>query len=51
MVLAAAVVLSLLATALLAASKNWQNAGLGDLSQYYETGNSADPGYVSTVRP
>ena len=29
MVLAAAVVLSLLATALLAASKNWQNAGLG----------------------
>lgn len=50
MVLAAAVVLSLLATALLAASKNWQNAGLGDLSQYYETGNSADPGYVSTVR-
>ena len=46
MVLAAAVVLSLLATALLAASKNWQNAGLGDLSQYYETGNSADPGYV-----
>ena len=50
MVLAAAVVLSLLATALLAASKNWQDAGLGDLSQYYETGNSADPGYVSTVR-
>ena len=47
MVLAAAVVLSLLATALLAASKNWQDAGLGDLSQYYETGNSADPGYVS----
>ena len=41
MVLAAAVVLSLLATALLAASKNWQDAGLGDLSQYYETGNSA----------
>lgn len=35
MVLAAAVVLSLLATALLAASKNWQDAGLGDLSQYY----------------
>ena len=47
MALAAAVVLSLLATALLAASKNWQNAGLGDLSQYYETGNSADPGYGS----
>ena len=42
-VLAAALVLSLLATALMAASKNWTGAGLGDLSQYYETGNSADP--------
>lgn len=48
-VLAAALVLSLLATALLAASKNWLGAGLGDLSQYYETGNHADPGYYSTV--
>lgn len=47
--LAAVLVLSLLATALLAASKNWTGAGLGDLSQYYETGNSADPGYISTV--
>ena len=49
-VLAAALVLSLLATALMAASKNWTGAGLGDLSQYYETGNSADPGYISTVK-
>ena len=48
--LAAVLVLSLLATALMAASKNWTGAGLGDLSQYYETGNSADPGYISTVR-
>ena len=48
--LAAVLVLSLLATALLAASKNWTGAGLGDLSQYYETGNSADPGYISTVK-
>ena len=42
-------VLSLLATALMAASKNWTGAGLGDLSQYYETGNSANPGRISTV--
>lgn len=48
--LVAVLVLSLLATALLAASKNWTGAGLGDLSQYYETGNSADPGYISTVK-
>ncbi len=48
--LASVLVLSLLATALLAASKNWTGAGLGDLSQYYETGNSADPGYISTVK-
>ena len=48
-VLAAALTLSLLATALMAASKNWLDAELGDLSQYYETGNSADPGYYSTV--
>ena len=48
--LAAVLVLSLLATALMAASKNWTGAGLGDLSQYYETGNSADPGYISTVK-
>lgn len=48
-VLAAAVTLSLLATALMAASKNWLDAELGDLSQYYETGNNADPGYYSTV--
>ena len=47
--LAAVLVLSLLATALLAASKNWTGAGLGDLSQYYETGNSANPGRISTV--
>ena len=48
-VLAAALALSLLATALIAASKNWLGAEVGDLSQYYETGNSADPGYISTV--
>ena len=47
--LTAALVLGLLATALLAASKNWTGAGLGDLSQYYETGNSANPGRISTV--
>lgn len=47
--LAAMLVLSLLATALMAASKNWTGAGLGDLSQYYETGNSANPGRISTV--
>ena len=42
-------VLSTAVTALLAASKSWTGAQLGDLSQYYETGNSADPGYISTV--
>ena len=47
--LTAALVLGLLATALMAASKNWTGAGLGDLSQYYETGNSANPGRISTV--
>lgn len=48
-VLVAALALSLLATGLMAASKNWLGAELGDLSQYYETGNNADPGFYSTV--
>lgn len=29
--------------------QNWLGAELGDLSQYYETGNNADPGFYSTV--
>ena len=41
---------SLLTTALVAAGKNWVTTELGALSQYYETGNSADPGYISTVK-
>jgi len=49
LILAATLVLALVVTALLAASKDWRGAKLGDLSQYYETGNSADPGYISTV--
>ena len=48
-VLVAALALSLLATGLMAASKNWLGAELGDLSQYYETGNNADPGFYSAV--
>ena len=49
MTLAAALALGLLVTGLMAASKDWSDAGLGDLSQYYETGNSADPGKISTT--
>ncbi len=49
LLLALALMASLTTTALIAASKNWITTGLGDLSQYYETGNSADPGYISTV--
>lgn len=49
MALAAALALGLLVTGLMAASKDWSDAGLGDLSQYYETGNSADPGKISTT--
>ena len=47
-VLVAALALSLLATGLMAASKNWLGAELGDLSQYYETGNTPIP--ASTPR-
>lgn len=36
-------------TMLIAASRDWRNPELGALSQYYETGNSADPGRISTV--
>lgn len=46
-------VLALLATLVVAASYNWRDAELGDLSQYYETGSvgkeKAQPGYISTV--
>ena len=49
MTLAAALALGLLVTGLMAASKDWSDADLGDLSQYYETGNSADPGKISTT--
>ena len=50
LVLSMVLALSAAVTALLAASKSWSGARLGDLSQYYETGNSADPGYISTVK-
>ncbi len=40
-------------TLVTAASLNWTDTGLGDLSQYYETGSvgqeNARPGYISTV--
>ena len=49
LVLAGLLMASLLTTALIAANKNWITTELGALSQYYETGNSADPGYISTV--
>ena len=49
LVLSAVLLASTAVTVLLAASKSWIGAQLGDLSQYYETGNSADPGYISTV--
>ena len=49
LVLAGLLLAGLLTTALVAASKNWVTTELGALSQYYETGNSADPGYISTV--
>lgn len=50
LVLAGLLMASLLTTALIAANKNWITTELGALSQYYETGNSADPGYISTVK-
>mgnify|MGYP007078016358 CR=1 FL=1 len=49
LILAAVMLVSCVTTILIAANKEWPNAGLGALSQYYETGNSADPGYISTV--
>ena len=49
LILAAVMLVSCVTTILIAASKSWNGAQLGDLSQYYETGNSADPGYISTV--
>ena len=49
LILAGLLLASLLTTALVAAGKNWVTTELGALSQYYETGNSADPGYISTV--
>ena len=49
LVLAAVMLVSCVTTVLLAASKPWSDTKLGSLSQYYETGNSADPGLISTV--
>ena len=46
-------VMALTLTLVTAASLNWTNTELGDLSQYYETGSvgqeNARPGYISTV--
>lgn len=50
LILAGLLLASLLTTALVAAGKNWVTTELGALSQYYETGNNADPGYISTVK-
>lgn len=50
LILAAVMVVSCLTTILLAASKPWTGVGIGELSQYYETGNNADPGRVSNVK-
>ena len=49
LVLATVMLVSCVTTILLAASKPWSDTKLGSLSQYYETGNSADPGLISTV--
>ena len=49
LVLATVMLVSCVTTILLAASKPWIDTKLGSLSQYYETGNSADPGLISTV--
>ena len=47
-------VLALTLTLVTAASLNWTNTALGDLSQYYETGSvgqeKAKPGYISEVK-
>lgn len=50
LILAAVMVVSCATTILLAASKPWTGVGIGELSQYYETGNNADPGRVSNVK-
>lgn len=49
LILAAVIAVSCLTTILLAASKPWTGVGIGELSQYYETGNNADPGRISNV--
>ena len=49
LILSAVMLASCVTTALLAAHRNWKDPGLGALSQYYETGENADPGAVSTV--
>lgn len=49
LILAAVMAVSCLTTILLAASKPWTGVGIGELSQYYETGNNADPGRISNV--
>ena len=49
LILAAVMVVSCLTTILLAASKPWTGVGIGELSQYYETGTNADPGRISNV--
>ena len=50
LILAAVMAVSCLTTILLAASKPWTGVGIGELSQYYETGNNADPGRGSNVK-
>ena len=50
LILAAVMAVSCLTTILLAASRPWTGVGIGELSQYYETGNNADPGRVSNVK-
>ena len=49
LILSAVMLASCVTTILLAAHRNWKDPGLGALSQYYETGENADPGAVSTV--
>ena len=49
LILAAVMAVSCATTILLAASKPWTGVGIGELSQYYETGTNADPGRISNV--
>ena len=49
LILTAVMLVSCVTTILIAAHRNWKDPGLGALSQYYETGENADPGAVSTV--